>query len=160
MRALPVLGLVVLLAACGSADPPAPPSTTARPSAVGTLDHPDLGPILVDSAGKTLYFADQESGGTIQCAYECLEFWFPVVPREHAAPRVPGVAGLDVLRRDDTGQDQLTYHGRPLYTFRLDDERGDVGGDNLSDAFHGTLFTWHAARVGDPGPPATPAVGY
>lgn len=154
----PVLAL--MLVACGSGgDPPTAPPT-AQPTSVGTLDHPELGQILVDSAQMTLYFADQERGGSIKCVDDCLGFWFPVAPADRAAPTVPGVQGLGVLHRGDSGQDQLTYQGRPLYTFRLDSKRGDVSGDNLSDVFGGTFFTWHAARVADTATPAPPAIGY
>lgn len=155
---IPVLAL--LLVACGSGGDPPPATPTARPTSVGTLNHPELGQILVDSADMTLYFADQERDGSIECVDECLGFWFPVAPAERAAPSVPGVQGLGVLHRDDSGQDQLTFQGRPLYTFRLDSKRGDISGDNLSDVFDGTFFTWHAARVADTATPAPPAIGY
>src|ERR1700754_715626 len=94
----PVLAL--LLVAFGSGGDPPPASPTAKPTSVGTLDHPELGKILVDSADMTLYFADQERDGTIECVDECLRFWFPVAPAERAAPKVPGVPGLGVLHRD------------------------------------------------------------
>jgi predicted lipoprotein with Yx(FWY)xxD motif len=155
MRAFFVVVCALLLAACGSGGDPPPTTPTAAPTAVSTLDHPALGAILVDSAGMTLYFADQERDGTIECVDECLGFWFPVAPATRAAPKLPGVSGLAVVHRSDSGQDQLTYQGRPLYTFRLDDHRGDTTGDNLSDAFDGTFFTWHAARVDDTTTPPT-----
>jgi|SRR3954452_2316177 predicted lipoprotein with Yx(FWY)xxD motif len=155
MRLLLVVVCALLLAACGSGGGSPPTTPTEAPTAVHTMDHPTLGAILVDSAGMTLYFADQESDGTIECVDECLGFWFPVAPATRAAPTLPGVSGLGVVHRSDNGQDQLTYQGRPLYTFRLDDHRGDIGGDNLSDAFGGTVFTWHAARVADTTLPRT-----
>jgi predicted lipoprotein with Yx(FWY)xxD motif len=107
---------------------------------VTTFDHPALGPILVDSAGRTLYFTDQEADGAAHCVDECLDTWFPAAPG-------PGLPSLGALRRRDTGQRQLTYHGRPLYRFGLDGGRGEASGDNLTDAFDGTVFVWHAATV-------------
>jgi predicted lipoprotein with Yx(FWY)xxD motif len=163
MRAFPGLALAMLAAmlaaGCGSGGGDPPATSTARPTSVTTLDHPRLGRILVDSAGRTLYFADQERDGTIECVDECLGFWFPVTPAEPAAPVVPGVRGLALVHRNDTGRDQLSFQGRPLYSFGLDDKRGDVTGDNLSDTFDGTFFTWHAARVADTTAEA-PAIGY
>ena len=152
--------VALLLVACGAGGDPPPASPTARPMSVTTADHPALGQILVDSAGKTLYFADQERDGSIECVDECLGFWFPVAPSARAAPRVPGVQGLGVLHRSDNGQDQLTFQGRPLYTFRLDDRNGDISGNNLSDAFDGTFFTWRAARVADSNTLTPPVIGY
>jgi len=147
MRAFLLVASALLLVACGSGGDPPPVTPTAAPTAVSTTSHPSLGEILVDSAGMTLYFADQERDGMIACVDECLGFWFPVAPASRTAPKLPGVRGLGVVHRADTGQDQLTYRSRPLYTFRLDDRRGDVTGDNLSDAFDGMFFTWHAAQV-------------
>jgi Secreted repeat of unknown function len=49
------------------------------------------------------------------------------------------------VRRDDTGDRQLTLDGAPLYTFTLDKAPGEVTGDDLTDSFGGVEFTWHAA---------------
>jgi predicted lipoprotein with Yx(FWY)xxD motif len=158
LRPLPALAFLLALAACGSGGPSGPAATTAaRPASVSTLDHPELGPILVDTTGRTLYFAEQERDGTIKCVEECLGFWSPAEAPARP-PAVPGVTGLGVLHRGDNDRDQLTYHGKPLYTFQLDDKRGEASGDNLSDAFNGTYFTWHAAMVSDSA--EAPSIGY
>jgi predicted lipoprotein with Yx(FWY)xxD motif len=57
------------------------------------------------------------------------------------------VPGLAVLRRSDTGKDQLTYQGKPLYTFKLDKAAGQHTGHNLTDDFAGVTFTWRAATT-------------
>lgn len=159
LRPLPALTLLLALSACGSAGPSGPAATTATgPASVSTTDHPELGPILVDTTGRTLYFAEQETDGTIECVKDCLGFWYPAEAPARAAPAVPGLTGLGVLHRGDNDRDQLTYHGTPLYTFRLDDKRGEASGDNLSDAFNGTYFTWHAAMVSDSA--EAPPIGY
>ena len=67
------------LTACGASNsdtggsagnPPA-----AASGAVSVKDVDGVGQALVDPAGKTLYFADQEAGGSIKCTANCLSFW-------------------------------------------------------------------------------------
>jgi hypothetical protein len=57
---------------------------------------------------------------------------------------------------------QVTYNGKPLYTFRLDQAPGDAHGANFQDSFSGTTFTWRAVDAsGAPGGSGagTPAPG-
>jgi len=155
VRLSTVLGAVAVLAACGSG------GTTGEDATVRSQDHPELGRILVDASGKTLYFAEQESDGVVRCVDGCLDFWFPAKSTDGAAPSVPGVV-LDVLRRADNGQSQLTYEGMPLYTFQLDNSAGEANGNNLEDDFGGTHFVWHAVTIDGEGaatPAETPGAG-
>src|SRR5215467_3072812 len=109
---------------------------------------PGVGTVLVDRSGKTLYSPQQEAHGTILCTGGCLSFWFPVPASAGAALRAPGrVAGaLGTVHRPD-GVTQLTYHGKPLYTFKLDQGPGQAQGNNFTDSFAGTSFTWHAVTT-------------
>jgi predicted lipoprotein with Yx(FWY)xxD motif len=102
-----------------------------------------FGPMLEDSKGNTVYYNDKEIGSTFKCTQACLGFWYPV-PASANPGNVPGVG---TVQRPDNHQQQLTYQGHPLYTFRLD-ATGQRNGDNLSDDFAGTHFTWHAATTG------------
>ncbi|WP_291413693.1 hypothetical protein [Actinophytocola sp.] len=167
LRALALLGTATVVAACGSGGTTDDGTgagdgggdTSSVTVAVRTQDHPDLGKILVDVSGKTLYFAEQEEDGTVRCVDACLRFWFPAKIPDGAAPSVPGVTELDVLHRADNGQEQLTYQGKPLYTFQLDSSAGDADGNNLQDDFGGVHFVWHAVTVdgeGTPTPSPTP----
>jgi predicted lipoprotein with Yx(FWY)xxD motif len=143
-----------VLAACGDTAEgggDAGVATSSERVAVRAVDHPELGRILVDADGRTLYFADQEADGTLRCVGNCLRFWFPAEsPNEN--PVAPGVDALDVLHRSDNGANQLTYDGKPLYTFQLDKASGDAKGDDVEDDFAGTHFVWHAATVGEAPP--------
>ncbi|HVW44302.1 MAG TPA: hypothetical protein VHC18_23435 [Amycolatopsis sp.] len=142
------LGLPIVaagLVACGGA--PAPAAGGSPAGAVNVHDVSGLGPTLVDATGKSLYFSDQEADGTVRCTDDCLGFWFPATVTDATA--VQGQpAGIASTRRPDSGQQQLTFQGKPLYTFRLDDNAGQHAGDNLTDDFGGRQFTWHAATVG------------
>ena len=149
------LGAATLLAACSSGtaeESGASGDTSSITVSVHAKDHPELGKVLVDASGKTLYVADQESADNLRCVGDCLGFWFPATTSDGAAPSVPGVS-LDVVRRTDNGKDQITLGGKPLYTFQLDKVSGDANGNNVEDDFGNTHFVWHAATVGDEGAP-------
>ncbi len=128
------------LTACGSSEE----TTGTTTGAVSVQDVDGVGRTLVDAAGKTLYFADQEAGGAIKCTESCLTFWFPVEGSESTAKSMEGLA---VVKRSDNGMSQLTFEGKPLYTFKLDTGPGQNKGNNLTDEFDGTTFVWHAATT-------------
>ena len=122
--------------------------------AVAVKNVDGVGMALVDSAGKTLYFTDQDTAGSIMCTAACLGFWFPVSGNGAAGG---AVAGLSTVHRTDNGQDQLTFQGKPLYTFKLDTGPGQHEGQNAQDSFGGTTFTWHAATTSAAAPTTTEA---
>jgi predicted lipoprotein with Yx(FWY)xxD motif len=139
-----------LLAACGSAGTSATGGGKAHPpgashGVVSVRKVPGVGTVLVNRSGKTLYSPQQEAHGKILCTGSCLTFWFPVSAGAGAAPPTPsGVTGaLGTIHRPD-GRTQLTYNGKPLYTFRLDMAPGQAHGNNFTDHFGGTSFTWRA----------------
>jgi len=142
-----------LLAACGSAGAGAgggsgaggTHGTAARSGIVLSVRKlPGIGAVLADRSGKTLYSPQQEADGKIMCTGDCLSFWFPVRVAAGAVLRAPGgVSGaLGTIHRP--GLTQLTYNGKPLYTFRLDQAPGQAHGNDFTDHFGGTTFTWHA----------------
>jgi predicted lipoprotein with Yx(FWY)xxD motif len=146
----------LLLAACGdnrtAVDSSSNPgSAGASAGKAATRVDPELGMVLSSSSGITLYFSEEEADGTIRCVGRCLEVWLPMeVASEPAAGSE--VEGLGVMRRPDDGRNQLTYQGKPLYTFVEDGGPGDTKGENAEDDFNGMHFRWHAAVVGAPAP--------
>ena len=144
-----------LLVACGSAGAGGGSGAGAAGAAPGTAGRhgtvisvrklPGVGAVLVDRSGKTLYSPQQEANGKIVCTGGCLTFWFPVRVAAGAALRAPsGVTGVLGMIHRPGGTTQLTYNGKPLYTFRLDQAPGQAQGNNFTDHFGGTTFTWHA----------------
>jgi predicted lipoprotein with Yx(FWY)xxD motif len=140
------------LTACGGSEP----ATSGAPTsgAVSVKDVGGVGQTLVDASGKTLYFADQEADGTIKCTDSCLSFWTPVTG---TADDAKSVTGLATTKRSDTGAEQLTFQGKPLYTFKLDTKAGEAKGNNLTDAFAGVDFTWRAATTSAAAPTQAPS---
>lgn len=151
-----VVAAVTALAACGGRGDDAGTASAdgSGAGAVAVKDVSGVGQALVDASGKTLYFSDQEAGGSIQCTGDCLGFWFPALADDGAAGAVPGLA---TVQRPDTGKEQLTYQGKPLYTFRLDTGPAQHEGHNLDDSFGDTKFTWHAATTTPAAGPTAPA---
>jgi predicted lipoprotein with Yx(FWY)xxD motif len=148
-----------LLAACGSAgtaghagtggtSAAAPGTAASHGTVVSARKLPGVGTVLVGRTGKTLYSPQQEAGGKIRCTGGCLSFWFPVRVAPGASLRAPsGVTGLlGTVHRPD-GVTQLTYDGKPLYTFRLDRSPGQARGNDFTDHFGSTAFTWHAVTT-------------
>ena len=131
------------LAACGGTDSSTPAAGGGGAAAVSVQEVSGVGQALVDASGKTMYFADQEAGGTIKCTSGCLAIWAPATG---TAADAKSVSGLGTTKRSDTGADQLTFQGKPLYTFKFDNN-GQAKGNNVTDSFSGTSFTWHAATT-------------
>jgi predicted lipoprotein with Yx(FWY)xxD motif len=106
---------------------------------------PGVGTVLVNRSGKTLYSPQQEAHGTIMCTGGCLSFWFPVQATAGASLHAPAgiTGGLGTIHRPG-GLTQLTYHGKPLYTFALDKAPGQAHGNDVTDHFGAASFTWHA----------------
>jgi predicted lipoprotein with Yx(FWY)xxD motif len=138
------------LAACGggggaSSDMPGGTPSANDTATVSVEDIGDSGAVLVDSAGKALYAADEEAATGVICTATCTSFWTPLTI-DAGAPTGNSVPGeLGVVERPD-GTRQVTFNGERLYTF-TEDEPGQVTGDGFSDAFDGQQFTWHVVTV-------------
>ena len=100
--------------------------------------------ILTTSSGRTLYSLSAEKNGKFICtkASGCLALWHPLMVPKNGT--VKGPVTLGTIKRPDGGS-QVTYHGRPLYTFAEDVKPGQVGGQGLKD-----VGTWHAVTVPKP----------
>ena len=160
----------VLVAACGASggytgSSGAPGNSganghaAAANTAVSARQLTGIGTALVNGAGMTLYTpkVPAEVNGDIKCTGSCLSFWFPVTASP-ASLRSSGLPGkLGTVHRPG-GKAQLTYNGRPLYTFRLDMAAGQAHGNDFSDSFNGTAFTWQVVTAsGKPGGAGSPA---
>jgi predicted lipoprotein with Yx(FWY)xxD motif len=141
-----LLGAMALAACGGSSGSAAPASTASTPAdTVSTADVSGVGTVLVDAKGNALYTPDQEASGTIRCTDACTSIWVPLTVGGGEQPS--GVDGLGVLKRPD-GAEQVTFDGKPLYTFVEDPGPRTVTGNGFKDSFGGTSFTWHVAAPG------------
>ena len=98
----------------------------------------DLGEILVDAEGMTLYLFTKDSAGASACADACAETWPPLLAAgEPVAGDGADAALLGTIERDDApaGQLQVTYAGHPLYLYAPDAAPGDVTGHGVGDVW-------------------------
>jgi predicted lipoprotein with Yx(FWY)xxD motif len=89
----------------------------------------DLGTILVDPEGFTLYVFTNDSGGTSVCNEGCIENW-PAVPGDTAIGSDLDASIFGTTTRDD-GSEQLTVNDQPLYRYTPDAAPGDVNGQGV-----------------------------
>ncbi len=122
LRMALVIAAALVLAACNGASSDGP--------ALGTTDT-DLGTVLTDDSGLTLYIFTVDEGTTSNCYDECEAAW-PVVPADLGAGDQDVSLG-STTRDDDT--EQLTINGRPVYLFSGDSAEGDVNGQGLNDVW-------------------------
>ena len=103
-------------------------STTAPTSAGGSggaatidvADNPDLGQILTDGDGNTVYLFEKDEDGTSNCSGECATEWPPVTTTGSAkAGNGADQSLISTIKRDD-GSMQVTYDGHPLYLYAGD----------------------------------------
>jgi predicted lipoprotein with Yx(FWY)xxD motif/mono/diheme cytochrome c family protein len=96
-------------------------------------EHPQLGPILSDSQGRSIYLYGGDGEDQSACFDECARVWPPV--RTEGEPVAgDGVAPglLDTIERDD-GLSQVTYARWPLYYFVHDPEAAAASGHDIQD---------------------------
>lgn len=110
-------------------------SSTVDPDAV-TIDATsvgDVGTVLVDSKGYTLYLLAPEKNGKIACVKQCLDFW-PAVTVDSGQTTAAGdgvdAALLGTIERPDDGT-QVTYGGYPVYLFAGDKKPGQANGQGV-----------------------------
>lgn len=150
-----IVGLPIFLAACGAPGglygAPAAPSSTAAPATSASAATPaatpaptpiapasvlatsnaQLGTILTNAQGATLYYFLPERGGKIVCASSaCTTYWPPSLTNGGNPTGGAGVTGqLGVVMR--AGGDQITYNTWPLYTFAGDKAPGQTTGQGV-----------------------------
>lgn len=104
--------------------------------------------ILTNTKGRTLYSLSAETNGKFICTASCLSAWRPLLVPENVKPKGP--VKLGTVERPD-GRTQVTFKGRPLYTFTGDTKAGDVNGEGIKD-----VGTWRAAVTGKLAPAPQP----
>lgn len=144
IHALAAAALVVLLvpATVGASQPTKQVAKEATNATLGKT-------ILTTTKGRTLYSLSAETNGKFICkAAGCTSIWRPLVVPEGVKPKGP--VKLGTIERPD-GKTQVTYKGRPLYTFSGDSKAGAVNGEGIKD-----VGTWHAAVTGKAAPQPQP----
>ena len=137
--------LTLFAAACGGDDdgPDSAPATEA-PAATDLGEQPagaaiglatsDLGEVIVDADGNTLYLFVPDAQGDSTCYDQCEANW-PVVGEVTEVGDGLDAALLGTTERT-TGDVQATYNGWPLYYFANDAAAGDTNGQGVGDVWY------------------------
>jgi len=112
-------------------------ATKAKPATV-RVAKTNLGKILVNSKGRTLYLFQPDSGTTSACADACAAAWPPLTS---ATPKIGkgAKASLASTATRSDGKPQVIYNGHPLYTFSGDKKAGNTNGQGVN-AFGGLWY--------------------
>ncbi len=106
------------------------PSTTAS-TTVEATQHPQLGLILTDGEGRTLYLFTRDTANQSSCTDQCAQTWPPLTATGTPAASAGADASLlDTITRAD-GRTQVTYNGHPLYYYATDTAPGQTNGQNV-----------------------------
>jgi predicted lipoprotein with Yx(FWY)xxD motif len=97
--------------------------------------------LLATTKGRTLYTLSAEGHGKFICTEMsgCTSIWIPLTVATGVVPQGP--VKLGTVHRPE-GTVQVTFRGRPLYTYAADKKPGQAKGEGLKD-----VGTWHAALV-------------
>lgn len=163
-RAAVIAALVPLLLAahaCGEDDQRATrdtvdvtdPADEAQASTVAlAAAETDLGSILVDGDGRTLYQFLNDDAGTSTCTGDCAERWPPFEATGEVETDGVEADLVGTMVRAD-GTEQVTYASMPLYHFAGDAGPGDTSGQGVGGVWYvvgpdGEPITGTTAGVG------------
>ena len=103
-------------------------TSAAMAEGIHTADT-DLGAILVDGEGFTLYLFTNDTEGTSNCNEGCIENW-PAVPGDSTVGADLDASLFSTITRAD-GSEQLAVNGMPLYRYTPDEAPGDINGQGV-----------------------------
>lgn len=98
-----------------------------------------LGVIVTDQNGRTLYRFEKDKPSVSNCASDCATSWPPVTVKDPAELKLDSIdqSLVGTLERAD-GTKQVTLAGYPMYRFFKDSKAGDINGQGVNG-------TWFAA---------------
>jgi predicted lipoprotein with Yx(FWY)xxD motif len=108
-----------------------------------SLRKTNLGEVLVNTKGHTLYMFMRDKNGKSSCSGSCAKFWPPYLQHGKATAGSGVKASLLGTTRRSNGSTQVTYKKHPLYGFALDKKAGQTNGEGQV-AFGGK---WYAVSA-------------
>jgi predicted lipoprotein with Yx(FWY)xxD motif len=137
-RSLFLLAALAAVAGCGgsssgsnnAASSTATPAKTASPTTID-VRKTDLGRVLVDARGRTLYLFEKDKNGQSACSGACASSWPPLIANGSAMAGTGAVAKLLSTTKRSDGAAQATYKGHPLYLYAGDSASGQTNGQGL-----------------------------
>lgn len=141
--ALAAAPLLLALAACGSSGDgkdgskggSAAASAKGRQSIEIQVVKSDIGPILADRTGRTLYAFTKDKADNSNCDAQCIAVW-PTLSGRTQATAGPGAEKVLISGISRTkGAVQTAYNRWPLYYYVGDAGAGDTNGQGLDNAW-------------------------
>lgn len=135
------VGVALVIAGCGEDDDeygapakqPGAGTTQAGGAATVAARDTDLGQVVADGQGMTLYIFAKDEGGQSSCSGECASRWPPLLTKGEPQAGSGGDASLlGTVKRND-GTTQVTYRGQPLYYYVEDTQPGDTNGNAVEE---------------------------
>ena len=122
--------LLAGLAACGNEAPQATPHQETPARAEVKIAQSDLGPILVDQTGRTLYAFTKDENKSSACDADCVAVW-PALTAQSTVEAKDGADMKLVSQIDESSQ--VVYGKWPLYYYVGDQVAGDLNGQGVDD---------------------------
>ncbi|GGW55147.1 SCO0930 family lipoprotein [Streptomyces griseoloalbus] len=134
--------------AAGGARASSSPSNTAGELNVST--NAELGKVVTDSLGLTLYRFDQDTAEppASRCEGDCAKTWPPVPADDATAGEGIDESLLGEVTRAD-GTEQLTVDGWPAYRYVKDVNAGDVKGQGVGGTWYALTPEGKKAQAAD-----------
>jgi predicted lipoprotein with Yx(FWY)xxD motif len=151
--ALGAASLALSVAGVGGTASAAPhPAMTSMMVSVKVATVAKYGKILEDQSGLPLYYDTANKGTHWACTGACLVAWPPLVlPKGQAKVEMgKGVTKIGLVK--GPSGEQVTWHGKALYTF-IKDKTGKVTGQGLGKV-------WYVAQLSGAGAPPGGGVAY
>ncbi|HEY6596984.1 MAG TPA: hypothetical protein VI011_23205 [Asanoa sp.] len=127
----------LVVAGCGGGDNQATAASTQSGGGSKTInvtDNGDLGKILTDSKGRTIYLFEKDTSSNSTCSGACATDWPPVTTTGKPTAGSGVTASMVGTTTRSDGTKQATYNGHPLYLYVGDQKAGDTNGQAV-DAF-------------------------
>jgi predicted lipoprotein with Yx(FWY)xxD motif len=99
------------------------------------VEDSELGEIVVDGEGRTLYVFLVDEGSESTCYDDCEANWPPLIVEGDPAGDGVDASLLGTTERED-GSTQVTLDGHPLYYFGGDETSDDVNGQGMGDVWY------------------------
>ena len=122
--------LLLVVAACGGDDDAGGDDASGL-----TVSSSELGEILIDADGMTLYLFVPDQAGESTCYDQCEDNWPPLYDDELGDVGGDVDEGLLGTADRTDGTVQLTYNGWPLYRFAADAAAGDTNGQGVNEVW-------------------------
>ena len=130
MGILALPALLATLVACGNGAPQQVAQQEASVRAEVKIAQSDLGPILVDQMGRTLYAFTKDENKSSACDVDCIAVW----PALTAQSKVDAKDGADANLVSQIDESSQAVYGKwPLYYFVGDQVPGDLNGQGVDD---------------------------